>query len=612
MAEQLIDLKVIDPNPYQKRIAANREKVIGIAFSIATDKMLQTPTGRWVGKRFQSAIGHTRTESYRLNAQIQAGLANGKNYPKDVTPEHIEAVKVAVAAGRDFAVMPWVVDELSDEQMYRYATIENNQREDLSPIEKMEEMKGWVAFGYNSQQIAALYPGMSDATVRGLLYFDQLPKEAKAALHEGTISQGTARALLSMQRVAPKEKVTAVIKKIEKDAGANTPEEVIEEALDHLSTAEDMWNEKRRDGKPRSAWNNGWLLDMKNFPNKLLPSLTAEDVAVALDLRDNEKAKKLVEEYIEYLDAQSAEDASEPDNAALNEEVKAAAQATLDKLTKLNQDLAGKLQHLVNPPACTACPFYTKVRGSHYCGMKPCHARKTVAWHRNLIEQASKNLGIAIYDKGDGGYRVLDGYDHRALFNSKHKGLRLIPRKMYNSYTYQHFDGIESDVALVVATGDAVEKMNGKGKSAGGSKMTEKEKAERRMMKIYRMRRLEVMWEYTAVAQGMFESVPEPVLKKLRTWENILIDDRIPEDKKRASESKGAEYQRRALVWQLIMGMSSHYSRESLTKQLTKFQELAQVKAPKALINRVTEWDAEIEAAGKAVSTATPKKGKKA
>lgn len=45
MAEQTIDLEAIDPNPYQKRIAPSREKVLSIAFSIASDKMLQVPTG---------------------------------------------------------------------------------------------------------------------------------------------------------------------------------------------------------------------------------------------------------------------------------------------------------------------------------------------------------------------------------------------------------------------------------------------------------------------------------------------------------------------------------------------------------------------------------------
>lgn len=611
MNEQLIDLKVIDPNPYQKRIASNREKVVSIAMSIASDKMLQTPTGRWVGKRFQSAIGHTRTESYRLNAEIQAALANGQKYPKDVTPDHVDAVKAAIAAGRDFKTMPWVVEELSDEQMYRYATIENNQREDLSPIEKMEEMKGWVAFGYNSKQIAALYPGMSDATVRGLLSFDKLPQEAKEALHEGKISQGTARTLLSMQRIAPREKVVAAVKKIEKDGGSSLPEAIIENVIDNSKEVVDMWDEKRQDGKPRSAWSNGWLLDMKNFPNKLLPMLTPVDAVVALGIQNNEKAKKLVGDYLECLNAQYAEDPY--DDEGFREEVRAGIQKGLDRLAQFNQDLADRLQHLINPPACTTCPFYTKVRGSHFCGMKTCHARKTAAWHTTMMEQASKKLGIAIYAKSDGGYRVLESYNNRSLFNSKDKGLRLILTSTVGSRSYQYFPDVESDVFVVVATGEAIGKMNGKGKSSGGGggKMTEKEKADRRMMKVYRQRRLELMWEYTAVAQGMFESVPEPVLKKLRTWENILIDDRIPEDKKRASESKGVEYQRRALVWQLIMEMSSHYRREKLSKQLDEFQKLLGVRAPKALINQVAEWDAEIEAAGKGVSTATAK-GKKA
>jgi hypothetical protein len=112
----------------------------------------------------------------------------------------------------------------------------------------------------------------------------------------------------------------------------------------------------------------------------------------------------------------------------------------------------------------------------------------------------------------------------------------------------------------------------------------------------------------------MFDAVPETVLKKLNRWNNILIDDSIPDDVQRAgSKDKNGEsnYQRRALVWRLIMSESSHYRREPLMKQFAEFQKLTQVKAPKALINQIAEWDAEIEAAGKGVSTATAK-GKKA
>ncbi len=622
MAEQLIDLKVIDPNPYQKRIASNREKVVSIAMSIASDKMLQTPTGRWVGKRFQSAIGHTRTESYRLNAQIQAGLANGKNYPKDVTPEHVEAVKVAIAAGRDFAVMPWVVEELSDEQMYRYATIENNQREDLSPIEKMEEMKGWQEFGYTSKQIAALYPGMSDATVRGLLSFDKLPKEAKDALHEGKISQGTARTLLSMQKIAPKEKIAKAIKQIEKQEGNRMPEAVIEETFEHLENVEDMWDENRRDGKPRSRWTNGWLLDMKNFPNKLLPALTPVDAAVALEIQDDEKALKLVGEYLEYIDAESAAfpifSPLTDSEKEYSESCKAQEQKRLDQLTKLNPEYTNKLQHLLNPPACTSCPFYTKIRGSHFCGMKICHARKSVAWDTTMMEQASKKLGIAIYSKADGKYQVLDSWDHRSLFDKKDKGLRLILTRDLGSKPYQHFTDIESDVFVVVATGDAIGKMVKKSGSitTKGGKLTEKEKAERRAMRVFRQHRLELVWEYTAVAQSLFNGVPIETLRKICGWYYVGIDDRIPNEHdhpQTGTDAEKLEFQRRTLIWRLIVEETSHYTRSDMVTLLDRFYKVTGVKAPKDLMKRAQEWDAEIHELAR-VSTATPKqkKGKKA
>ncbi len=55
------------------------------------------------------------------------------------------------------------------------------------------------------------------------------------------------------------------------------------------------------------------------------------------------------------------------------------------------------------------------------------------------------------------------------------------------------------------------------------------------------------------------------------------------------------------------MGLSSWYHRESLGKQLDAFQKLIGIPAPKALIKQVAEWDAEIDAVAKAVSTETKK-----
>ena len=348
---------------------------------------------------------------------------------------------------------------------------------------------------------------------------------------------------------------------------------------------------------------------MKNFPNKLLPAVTPVDAAIALGIQDNEKAKKLVSEYLEYVDGLSAD-------PKFIEDVTAHARTWKNKLNKLDPEYVARLHHLINPPACTACPFYTKVRGSHYCGIKVCHTRKSAAWKTNIVQDASKQLGIGIYEKADGAYVVLS-YDHHALFNSRHKGLRLLPKSQWKHHLYQYgYAGVNDDACVVVATGEAIAKTNKSGGRSVGGKLTEREKADRRAMRIYRMRRIELLWEYTAAAQYLFDGVPIGALRKLCGWEHLGIDDRIPNEHDHpltGTDAKQLEFQRRSLIWRLIVGETSHYTRSHLVTLLDRFYKITQVKAPKALTKRAEEWDAEIESAAKVVSTETPKaKGKKA
>lgn len=181
MPVQNIHLEQIYDNPYQKR--HNYNDISDLARTIAQDGLQQIPKGRQNGKGVQLKFGHRRRQAF---------IWLKENWMKEGLPERY--------GGYD--LMPVDIEELTDEQMFRGAAIENNQRADLSPIERMEEMKAWVEFGYTSKQIADLYPGMSDATVRGYLYFDKLTPEAKNALHTGAITQGTARAVLSLQKAA--------------------------------------------------------------------------------------------------------------------------------------------------------------------------------------------------------------------------------------------------------------------------------------------------------------------------------------------------------------------------------------------------------------------------
>ncbi|HEX2996662.1 MAG TPA: hypothetical protein VHP14_17690 [Anaerolineales bacterium] len=612
MAEQLVELRMIDPNPYQKRKAPNREKVVSIAFSIASDKMLQTPTGRWAGKRFQSAIGHTRTDAYRLNAEIQAASVNGKKYPKDVMPEHIEAVITAVAAGRDFATMPWVVEELTDEQMYRYATIENNQREDLSPIEKMEEMKGWVEFGYTSKQIAALYPGMSDATVRGLLSFDKLPQEAKNALHEGKISQDVARKLNSLQKIAPEavvvEAVNTIIQGKDHWGDPMTPEAIIEEIIeDNTDEIEQFYSS--RDGKPRSS-HDGWLLDMKNFPNKYLPELTPVDAACALGIQNDQDMMEKIALWIQVK------------NGLL-----------VDAEITIPEDLQKKIDHLLNPPACSTCPFHTIMESNHYCGMKVCFKRKEHAWDREHLHAASKKTGFAIYDPETDGreFRVLEDHyggtnDHYELWKKKNKDLRLaLMDDIGRTKGQSGYDLPRRVCALLV--GETLRKLLTERHDERAEKRQAEQAIEARKKYIQQKCQL-LAWEASLHIKAIFDGLNLKALGVLwetpsygMDWDAFDYDDEdvLPEIRtldRDGSQANQAELKRRAFVMNMIANEQNwHYKDEeaSIEEYAAELVTLAKdwgVKLPKSITTMAKQFQAEIPGA---VATETPKqkKGKK-
>jgi ParB/RepB/Spo0J family partition protein len=536
MPELQIKLDLIDDNPYQDR--GSYEEIAELGRTIAVNGLEQTPKARQVESRYQLKFGHRRKRAFDWLRD---------NWKKENLTDRYNG----------YTVMPLEVEAFTDAEMFDGVVIENVHRDDLKVTEKARLLRRYKEVNpeATSEKIGLVF-NMNAATVRGMDIFLDLPEEVQAKLDDGTISQGAARLLHSMMKITTKANVLKTLKLIEEEKGRTLPEEVIDHKIDHLPNTLDMWG-SHQSGKPRAGY-HGWLLDMKNFPNRLLPAMTVEQVG--------------------------------------------ANEAHLD--------------HLANPPACTACPFYTKVRGSHYCGMKICHQRKMVAWELYAVEQASKNTKIPVYTEEDGTFRAL-GWNEDKLFEKRHKGLRLVQKSKVDRYAHQSFKGFDSDLVLVVATGDEllakIVRSTGTSGAARVGKKTEKEKAEMRAMKVYRIKRLELMWEYTAAAQTIFESVPMNVLKKLNDWKNIMIDDRIPaqyDHQQTGNAVQQLSFQRRELVWRMIMNKISHYDRSGMVEALNKFADVTGVKAPKALVNRAEEWDAEIKSVA-SVSTATVKGKKK-
>jgi ParB family chromosome partitioning protein len=96
--------------------------------------------------------------------------------------------------------IPAVVREASDKELLELALIENLQREDLNPLEVAEVYTMLIKnFGLSHQEIAKRV-GKDRATVTNTLRLLTLEEEIKKLIWDGKLTEGHARALLSLKQ----------------------------------------------------------------------------------------------------------------------------------------------------------------------------------------------------------------------------------------------------------------------------------------------------------------------------------------------------------------------------------------------------------------------------
>lgn len=410
----LIPLELVDPNPYQTRIEYKPDEIASLAWSIAQDRLIQPPVYRFVDGRYQVGVGHKRTEAYKLLDSIQSTLLNGL---------HPELAKIVKASGVDYSKIPATVEVLSDEQMFRFVVTENSHRSDLSPIEEMLAMKRAKAdFNYNSDQIGALF-GKEGATVRGLMRLGDLPESIQILIHEGKLTQGAARFLLSLIKIAP-ERLDDVVEQILDGADA---EEEVGDALRASSNVKQIY-------ESTAPW-KGKKIAVKHFPELTLAQAKKYCGVNPSTHQDNFVYENLVE---------TIRKGKKPEDVGgfFGEEVNA------------------KVVHLINPPTCDACPVSVTVDRSKYCGIKFCFERKQIAWGKSVLDKASKDAGIAIYNRETDGDKFIKMFARDAAdlktFADKDANLRLV--YLTNESVYNNFDGIEDDHVHVILIGERAEK----------------------------------------------------------------------------------------------------------------------------------------------------------
>jgi ParB family chromosome partitioning protein len=158
----------ISPNPFQPRGQINDEHLRDLAASIKEHGVLQAILVRRVASGYQIVAGERR-----WRAAMMAGLS-------------------------EIPVREMV---LSDAQVMELALIENLQREDLSAVEIARGINELVTKLSLTHEEAAQRIGLSRAAVTNKLRLLQLPGEVISMLEGDEITEGHARALLSLPTV---------------------------------------------------------------------------------------------------------------------------------------------------------------------------------------------------------------------------------------------------------------------------------------------------------------------------------------------------------------------------------------------------------------------------
>jgi len=179
-----LPVDAISPNPLQPRQRMAPEALEELAASIREHGLIQPLIVSQVSdgevQRYQLIAGERRLEAAKL-----AGLA-----------------KVAV-----------VIREATPQEMLELALVENIQRADLNPLEQATAYRHLIDdFGLTQEQVAERV-GKSRVVVANSVRLLRLPDEIKSSLAQGQITEGHARAMLTLDEPDGQRKVWEAILK---------------------------------------------------------------------------------------------------------------------------------------------------------------------------------------------------------------------------------------------------------------------------------------------------------------------------------------------------------------------------------------------------------------
>jgi ParB family chromosome partitioning protein len=169
---QSVSLSALEASATNPRRKIDRKAIEGLAASIRNDGLLHNLVVKPVqGKRnrFEIVVGERRFQALKL-------LKDHGELPED------------------FSVPVEVRAELSKDDTLRIATVENLQRQNMTPLEEAAALTKLVHKGVTLDDVVA-QTGLSASTIKRRLALNNLCKDAKHSLSKGQISLAQAEAL---------------------------------------------------------------------------------------------------------------------------------------------------------------------------------------------------------------------------------------------------------------------------------------------------------------------------------------------------------------------------------------------------------------------------------
>jgi len=172
MTIQTIPLSALEPSKTNPRKTFDAAAIEGLAASIKADGLLQNVVAvpiKGKGERYRITSGERRYRALRLLAKRG-----------DITEDFPVPVQVRTGLGKD--------------DTRRIATVENLQRQNLTPLEETDALTNLIHGKVTPDDIAA-QTGLSLSTIKRRLALNSLCAECRAALAEGVITLGQAEAM---------------------------------------------------------------------------------------------------------------------------------------------------------------------------------------------------------------------------------------------------------------------------------------------------------------------------------------------------------------------------------------------------------------------------------